>query len=99
MRRGGEGDAEKLTEAAGHVEYHDNMKNQHILRIKNVKKNDSAEYIFRLEQDDKGWKPTYLPGVIVTVTGKSFFLTKHVLLPHSFSPAALSRLSSLTSES
>lgn len=57
---------ETLAEAAGRVEYHDNMKNQHTLTIKNVEKNDSAEYRFRFH-DDTGSKV----GVTLTVTGNS----------------------------
>ncbi|XP_076585128.1 uncharacterized protein LOC143319796 [Chaetodon auriga] len=61
-------DPEKLTDLAGHVQYNDKSKNHHILTINNLKKNDSAEYTFRL-QEDEGWKQSDLPGVILVVTG------------------------------
>ncbi|XP_054459632.1 B-cell receptor CD22-like [Anoplopoma fimbria] len=54
--------------AEGGVKYHDNMKNQHILTISNLKKDDSAEYTFIL-QDDKRWKRSDSPGVTLVVTG------------------------------
>ncbi|XP_074486933.1 sialoadhesin-like isoform X2 [Sebastes fasciatus] len=50
--------------AAGRVTYH-NMKNHHILRINNLKKDDSAEYTFTLQRDDERWQP----GVTLVVTG------------------------------
>ncbi|XP_039469154.1 uncharacterized protein LOC120440540 [Oreochromis aureus] len=50
------------------VEYHDNVKNQHILTIKNLKKNDSGEYTFILKGNDKELK---LPGVFLIVTAES----------------------------
>ncbi|KAI3352539.1 hypothetical protein L3Q82_005478 [Scortum barcoo] len=62
----GERKTEKLTEAAGRVEYHDNMKTRHVLRIQNLKKNDSAEYKFRLQQDER--EKSDLPGVFLIVT-------------------------------
>ncbi|XP_041789043.1 uncharacterized protein LOC121603849 isoform X2 [Chelmon rostratus] len=63
------GKVEELTKVAGLVEYHDNRKNQHILRINNLKKNDSAEYAFRPSQQNVGWKQCDLPGVTLVVTG------------------------------
>lgn len=57
---------ETLTEAAGRVEYHDNMIDQHTLTIKNVEESDSAEYRFRFH-DDTGSKVA----VTLTVTGNS----------------------------
>lgn len=65
------GKVEELTKVAGLVEYHDNRKNQHILRINNLKKNDSAEYAFRPSQQNVGWKQCDLPGVTLVVTGNS----------------------------
>ncbi|KAI3352538.1 hypothetical protein L3Q82_005486 [Scortum barcoo] len=64
----GERKTEKLTEAAGRVEYHDNMKTRHVLRIQNLKKNDSAEYKFRLQQDNNEREKSDLPGVFLIVT-------------------------------
>ncbi|XP_035516320.1 contactin-5-like [Morone saxatilis] len=57
-------DAEELK----NVEYYD-MKISHILGINNVKKNDSAEYSFRLQQYYKQWEQSDLPGVTLVVTG------------------------------
>ncbi|KAI3352540.1 hypothetical protein L3Q82_005479 [Scortum barcoo] len=64
----GERKTEKLTEAAGRVEYHDNMKTRHVLRIQNLKKSDSAEYKFRLQQDHNEREKSDLPGVFLIVT-------------------------------
>ncbi|XP_053181738.1 carcinoembryonic antigen-related cell adhesion molecule 21-like [Scomber japonicus] len=58
----------KPTEDAGRVQYADNMNNQHILRINNLKKNDSAEYTFKLLKDDGGWESNRL-GVTLIVSG------------------------------
>ncbi|XP_025763478.1 uncharacterized protein LOC109202679 isoform X1 [Oreochromis niloticus] len=58
------GDKERI-EPSGRVEYHDNVKNQHILTIKNLTKNDSGEYTFILKRHDKELK---LPGVFLIVT-------------------------------
>ncbi|XP_053181703.1 sialoadhesin-like [Scomber japonicus] len=50
------------------MQYIDNTNNQHILRINNLKKTDSAEYTFRLQKDDGGWKSNRL-GVTLSVSG------------------------------
>ncbi|XP_076585224.1 uncharacterized protein LOC143319864 [Chaetodon auriga] len=63
------------TKAAGHVQYHDNMKNPHILTLNNLKKNDSGEYIFRLQQQTAGWKLSGPPGVTLVVTGLKVMFT------------------------
>ncbi|KAE8300500.1 hypothetical protein D5F01_LYC00641 [Larimichthys crocea] len=68
IKRSVEEDAEELIKAAGRVEYHDNMKNHHILTINDLKKNDSAEYKFRLQKVAKEWKQSVLPGVTLVVT-------------------------------
>ncbi|XP_049427787.1 uncharacterized protein LOC125885958 isoform X1 [Epinephelus fuscoguttatus] len=68
IKRTGKKAAERLTEAAGRVEYHENKKNHHILRIKNLKRNDSAEYIFRLITNEGRWKQTGLSVVTLIVT-------------------------------
>ncbi|XP_042287141.1 uncharacterized protein LOC121910145 isoform X2 [Thunnus maccoyii] len=65
---GGEEEVEKVIELAGRVEYHDSVNNQHVLRIKHLKKNDSAEYTFRLEHHG-GRKQSDFPGVTLVVTG------------------------------
>ncbi|XP_049427022.1 uncharacterized protein LOC125885501 isoform X2 [Epinephelus fuscoguttatus] len=64
VKRSVEGEVEKPLKAVGRVKYHDNMKNRHVLGINHLKKNDSAEYRFKLQTDD-GWKP----GVTLVVTG------------------------------
>nr|XP_033479573.1 uncharacterized protein LOC117255102 isoform X1 [Epinephelus lanceolatus] len=64
VKRSVEGEVEKPLKAEDRVKYNDNMKNHHILGINNLKKNDSAEYRFKLQTDD-GWKP----GVTLVVTG------------------------------
>ncbi|XP_078131442.1 B-cell receptor CD22-like isoform X2 [Sander vitreus] len=69
----GKQDAENLTEDAGRVELHDNMKNYTILRINNLKKNDSAEYKFTLQRYDKKQSPS--PGVTLVVTGLKVIMT------------------------
>ncbi|XP_053181750.1 sialoadhesin-like [Scomber japonicus] len=68
IKRSGEEEAVALIEDAGRVQYDDNMNNQHILRINNLKKTDSAEYTFRLQKDDGGWKSNRL-GVTLIVSG------------------------------
>ena len=67
---GGEEEVETVVERAGRVEYNESVKNQHILRIKQLKKNDSAEYRFRLKPHH-GRKQSDFPGVTLVVTGKS----------------------------
>ncbi|CAK6972965.1 uncharacterized protein LOC121910145 isoform X3, partial [Scomber scombrus] len=54
IKRSGEGEAVKPTEDTGRVQHVDIMNNQHILRINNLKKNDSAEYTFGFQKDDGG---------------------------------------------
>ncbi|XP_054471916.1 uncharacterized protein LOC129105063 [Anoplopoma fimbria] len=61
-------DVKEPLKAEGGVKYHDNMKNQHILTISNLKKDDSAEYTFTL-QDDHRWVRSDSPGVTLVVTG------------------------------
>ncbi|XP_042247867.1 uncharacterized protein LOC121883594 [Thunnus maccoyii] len=68
MKRSGEEEAVETTEDAVRVQYLDNMNNQHILRIKNLKKTDSAEYIFRLQKDRRRLKGDP-PGVTLIVSG------------------------------
>ncbi|XP_038585979.1 sialoadhesin-like [Micropterus salmoides] len=45
------------------------MKNRHILKIKKLMKNDSAEYTFRHQTEEGGQKQSDLPGVTLVVTG------------------------------
>ncbi|XP_041640062.1 uncharacterized protein LOC121507789 [Cheilinus undulatus] len=68
LKNGRVEDAEMMTEAVDRVKFHDNIKNRHILEMKNLKKNDSAEYRFRLQQDDKEWRMSDIPGVKIIVT-------------------------------
>ncbi|KAG8014579.1 hypothetical protein GBF38_003121 [Nibea albiflora] len=75
IKRSVEEDAEELIKAAGRVEYHDNMKNHHILTINNLNKNDSAEYTFRLQQQNGEWKQSDFSGVTLVVTGLSVKFT------------------------
>lgn len=72
IERSGEG-AVKLTGFAGRLEYHDNMNGCHLLRIKRLKKNDSAEYAFIYERqhDELRWRYSDSPGVTLVVTGNS----------------------------
>lgn len=63
-------EAEELIEAPGHVEYQDIMEKHHILRINNLKKNDSAEYKFILKRQHGKCNISDSPGVTLVVTGK-----------------------------
>ncbi|XP_055360928.1 uncharacterized protein LOC114859185 isoform X2 [Betta splendens] len=60
--------AEKLTEAAGQVEWSETDKNHHILTLKKVKKTDSAEYAFRAHTVEPAERRSDLPGVTLVVT-------------------------------
>lgn len=71
VKRLDEEDAEILTEDAGRVEYHDHMEKEHMLRINNLQRNDSAEYTFRLQMYDERWTQSHLPGVTLVVTGNT----------------------------
>lgn len=71
IKRSGMKEAEELIEAAGRVEYHDIMEKHHILRINNLKKNDSAEYKFILKRQNGKWNISDSPGVTLVVTGNS----------------------------
>lgn len=62
--------SEKLTELEDRLEYHHIMDVIHILTIKNVTKNDSAEYKFVLQARYREWK-TDVPGMMLVVTGNS----------------------------
>ncbi|XP_039859926.1 uncharacterized protein LOC120716445 isoform X2 [Simochromis diagramma] len=61
-------EAEQLTEDADHVEYDDSMKNQHILRLKKLKRDDSAEYRFTITTETEEVKQFDFPGVTLIVT-------------------------------
>lgn len=75
--------AEKLTEAAGRVKYSENINNHHILTILKLKKNDSAEYTFTAQTEEK--KFDFLePGVTLLVTGKNFNETYEFLYRRLF---------------
>ncbi|XP_039470033.1 uncharacterized protein LOC116311931 isoform X2 [Oreochromis aureus] len=61
-------EAEQLTEDADHVEYDDSMKNQHILRLKKLKRDDSAEYRFTITTEYEEVTQSDFPGVTLIVT-------------------------------
>ncbi|KAL3996846.1 acyl-CoA dehydrogenase family member 9 [Sarotherodon galilaeus] len=63
-----EEEAEQLTEDADHVEYDDSMKNQHILRLKELKRDDSAEYRFTITAEYEEVTESDFPGVTLIVT-------------------------------
>ncbi|KAL3996823.1 ethanolamine kinase [Sarotherodon galilaeus] len=69
---GEEDDCEVFEEATGRVKYYDSMKNEHTLRINDVKRNDSAEYSFRLANYIDHCN---LPGVMLVVTGVKVTVT------------------------
>ncbi|XP_031676041.1 B-cell receptor CD22-like isoform X2 [Oncorhynchus kisutch] len=50
------------------VEYLGNMQSDSILRITDLREEDSAEYKFRFRTDQTTWEPTF-PGTTLTVTG------------------------------
>ncbi|XP_034756333.1 uncharacterized protein LOC117961633 [Etheostoma cragini] len=68
LKKGMGNKAKELREVAGCVEYYD-KNNHHILTITNLTKNDSAEYTFRLGQQENKWKESDFPGVMLVVTG------------------------------
>ncbi|XP_067354985.1 uncharacterized protein [Channa argus] len=68
-KKSGNVEAERLTEAAGRVKYHDNMNNQHILELERLTKKDSARYSFRVLTDENHENETHFPGVTLVVTG------------------------------
>ncbi|XP_005754840.1 uncharacterized protein LOC102201320 isoform X2 [Pundamilia nyererei] len=69
VKRNAEEDIRRnLTEDADHVEYDDSMKNQHILRLKKLKRDDSAEYRFTITTENEEVKQFDFPGVTLTVT-------------------------------
>ncbi|XP_036955652.1 uncharacterized protein LOC119020430 [Acanthopagrus latus] len=69
MRRSGEDDAKEPAEDAGRLEYHDNTDGSCILRIKELRKGDSAEYTFRSLERHNRWEWSDYPGVTLVVTG------------------------------
>uniref|UniRef100_A0A8C4DI58 Ig-like domain-containing protein n=2 Tax=Dicentrarchus labrax TaxID=13489 RepID=A0A8C4DI58_DICLA len=64
-------DADELID----VKYYDNLKIPHILSINNLKKNDSAEYTFRLQQINQQLEQSELAGVTLVVTGLEVMFT------------------------
>ncbi|XP_070683777.1 contactin-1-like [Pempheris klunzingeri] len=68
-KRNAKADAEELIQAAGRVQFNDEAKNQHILRIENLQRTDSAEYAFRLLTVEGTPRQSDLPGVTLVVTG------------------------------
>ena len=71
MRRSGEDDAKEPAEDAGRLEYHDNTDGSCILRIKELRKGDSAEYTFRSLERHNRWEWSDYPGVTLVVTGET----------------------------
>lgn len=69
IKRNGEKEAGTLIEAAGHEEYHDDMRNHHTLTINNLKKSDSAEY--RFQREDMIEERSVASRVTLIVTGNS----------------------------
>ncbi|XP_030595389.1 uncharacterized protein LOC115786960 [Archocentrus centrarchus] len=67
VKRNAEEEAEQLHEDADNVEYDDSMKNQHILTLKHLKKDDSAEYRLTITTENE-LKQSDVPGVILIVT-------------------------------
>ncbi|XP_070684211.1 uncharacterized protein [Pempheris klunzingeri] len=63
-----EEDAEEMIEAAGRVEYHDDIKKHHILALHNLMKNDSGEYKFSVHRISKSWRLSDLARVTLIVT-------------------------------
>ncbi|CAI5681155.1 unnamed protein product [Oreochromis niloticus] len=57
-----------LTEDADHVEYDDSMKNQHILRLKKLKRDDSGEYRFTITTEYEEVIESDFLGVTLIVT-------------------------------
>ncbi|XP_008303996.1 sialoadhesin-like [Stegastes partitus] len=75
IKRGGEQEeAEQLNEAPERVEHHDDG-NQRILRIKHLRREDSAAYVFAaLQTRDRGRKLLDFPRVTLVVTGLSVWV-------------------------
>ncbi|XP_030583017.1 sialoadhesin-like [Archocentrus centrarchus] len=68
VKRNAEEEAEQLHEDADNVEYDDSMKNQHILTLKHLKKDDSAEYRLTITTETEELTQSDVPGVILIVT-------------------------------
>ncbi|XP_040891188.1 uncharacterized protein LOC121180110 isoform X2 [Toxotes jaculatrix] len=62
-------DGPEYVSDAGRVEYHGDMKNHHVLRINDLQKKDSAEYIFGFKHDYEKRQQPDLSGAILVVTG------------------------------
>ncbi|XP_047433378.1 uncharacterized protein LOC125003467 [Mugil cephalus] len=66
VKRNTEEADQQLTGETRNVKFHDNMKNQHILTLNNLKKNHSAEYIFTIKTNYE--QVSGSPGVSLVVT-------------------------------
>ncbi|XP_047434031.1 uncharacterized protein LOC125003847 isoform X1 [Mugil cephalus] len=66
VKRNTEEENQQLTGETHDVKFHDNMKNQHILTLNNLKKKDSAEYIFTIKTNYE--QVSGSPGVSLVVT-------------------------------
>ncbi|XP_044200829.1 uncharacterized protein LOC122976424 [Thunnus albacares] len=73
IKRSGVYEIVRPTKGAVRVQYLDNMNKQHILRINNLNKNDSAEYTFILQKDKWTWRAD--PPVTLIVSGNSCLYT------------------------
>lgn len=60
---------EALVEDAGHVEFHTDEKNHNILRIIDLRRNDSAEYMYCIKRLDESCIWPNVQGVLLIVTG------------------------------
>uniref|UniRef100_A0A096LRJ1 Ig-like domain-containing protein n=1 Tax=Poecilia formosa TaxID=48698 RepID=A0A096LRJ1_POEFO len=59
---------EELMENKGDVNYQDDMRNQHILRLNNLEEKNSGEYEFRMKTEQRKRKAIQFPGVTLIVT-------------------------------
>ncbi|XP_014873216.1 uncharacterized protein LOC106936614 [Poecilia latipinna] len=59
---------EELMENKGDVNYQDDMRNQHILRLNNLEEKNSGEYEFRMKTQQRKRKSIEFPGVTLIVT-------------------------------
>ncbi|XP_078147325.1 uncharacterized protein LOC139909263 isoform X1 [Centroberyx gerrardi] len=80
IRKAGKVHPESLIQDARHV-YHENMENhQHILKIANLTKSDSAEYAFRFLINDPERQHSGFPGVTLIVTALTVKVTPSAVM-------------------
>ncbi|XP_026159852.1 uncharacterized protein LOC113128610 [Mastacembelus armatus] len=80
IRRDGQVEATEQMEAAGRVDLIHDMNGRHILKINNLRKNDSAEYSFRLWSHAKDCTTYDSPKVILIVTGLNVTFTPSAMV-------------------